>query len=200
MTQSKRTRCAWCGVDPLYVDYHDKEWGVPVYDSRELWETLILEGFQAGLSWITVLRKRENFRKAFAAFNPEKIARYGARDVARLLADPGIIRSKTKILATIGNAQAYLAMRDQGGDFSDWVWDFAKGVPLQGNRKQGSDIPASTPLSVELSKALKSKGLKFVGPSIVYAWLQAVGVVNDHVATCFRHAELNRPTRRARRK
>lgn len=196
MTKAARTRCAWCGQDPLYVDYHDAEWGVPVHDSRELWETLILEGFQAGLSWITVLRKRENFRNAFSRFDPEKIARYGARDVARLLADPGIIRSRSKIEATIGNARAYLAMRDSGIDFSRWVWGFTQDAPLQGNRKKQADVPASTPLAEGLSKALKAQGLKFVGPTIVYAWLQAVGIVNDHVASCFRHAELKRPRRR----
>jgi DNA-3-methyladenine glycosylase I len=178
------------------VDYHDREWGVPVYDSRELWEHLILDGFQAGLSWITVLRKRENFRKAFGGFNPEKIVRYGARDVARLLGDPGIIRSKSKIDATIGNARAYLAMRDQGIDFSEWVWGFAQGRPLQGNRKTQGDIPTVTPLSQEMSKAMKARGLKFVGPTIVYAWMQAVGIVNDHIASCFRHPELKRPARR----
>jgi DNA-3-methyladenine glycosylase I len=194
--KATRTRCSWCGEDPLYMDYHDREWGVPVYDARELWEYLVLEGFQAGLSWITVLRKRENFRKAFSAFNPEKIARYGARDVTRLLADPGIIRSQSKIEATIGNARVYLAMREEGVDFSDWVWGFTKGAALQGNRKGKGDIPAATPLSMEISKAMKARGLKFVGPTIVYAWMQAVGIVNDHVASCFRYPQLSRPTRR----
>ena len=187
-----RTRCAWPGADPLYVTYHDREWGVPVHDSRELWEYLNLEAFQAGLSWITVLRKRENFRAAFSAFNPEKIARYGERDVVRVLGNAGIIRSRAKIIATIGNARAYLEMREQGIDFSKWVWAFANGAPIQSNRTRQGDVPAVTPLAEELSKALKSKGFKFVGPTIVYAWMQAVGVVNDHIATCFRHRELKR--------
>jgi DNA-3-methyladenine glycosylase I len=192
VSKATRTRCAWPGVDPLYVAYHDQEWGVPVHDSRELWEYLNLEAFQAGLSWITVLRKRDNFRAAFSAFNPEKVARYGERDVQRLLGNTGIIRSRAKILATIGNARAYLQMREQGTDFSQWAWAFTDGVSVQSRRMRQGDVPAVTPVAAELSQALKSKGLKFVGPTIVYAWMQAVGIVNDHITSCFRHQEIKR--------
>jgi DNA-3-methyladenine glycosylase I len=198
-SKATRTRCAWPGVDPLYVAYHDTEWGVPVHDSRDLWEYLNLEAFQAGLSWITVLRKRENFRAAFSAFDPDKVARYGERDVVRLLGNPGIIRSRAKILATVGNARAYLEMREQGVDFSKWVWAFADGAPLQKNRVRQGDVPAVTPVAEALSKELKSKGFKFVGPTIVYAWMQAVGIVNDHITSCFRHREIKRLGSRARR-
>ena len=199
VSKATRTRCAWPGVDPLYVAYHDTEWGVPVHDSRDLWEYLNLEAFQAGLSWITVLRKRENFRAAFSAFDPYKVARYGERDVVRLLGNPGIIRSRAKILATVGNARAYLEMREQGEDFSKWVWAFAHGVPLQNHRVRQGDVPAVTPVAEALSKALKSKGFKFVGPTIVYAWMQAVGIVNDHITSCFRHREIKRLASRGRR-
>ncbi len=191
-SKATRTRCAWPGVDPLYVAYHDREWGVPVHDSRELWEYLNLEAFQAGLSWITVLRKRDNFRAAFSAFDPDKVARYGEREVLRLLGDAGIIRSRAKIIATIGNARAYLDMREQGVDFSRWAWAFTAGVPVQNRRARRGDVPAVTPVAAEISKALKSKGFKFVGPTIVYAWMQAVGIVNDHLITCFRHREIKR--------
>jgi DNA-3-methyladenine glycosylase I len=166
--------------------YHDEEWGYPERDSRALWEKLILDGFQAGLSWITILRKREAFREAFEGFDPEVIAGYEAADVARLLENPGIIRSRAKIEATIGNAQTYLKMRDAGEDFSTFVWDLAGGQPIREERQGIRDIPAKTPLSEEMSKALKQRGFKFVGPVIVYAWMQAVGIVDDHVVTCFR--------------
>jgi DNA-3-methyladenine glycosylase I len=192
VTKTTPTRCAWPGVDPLYVAYHDEEWGVPVRDSRDLWEYLNLEAFQAGLSWITVLRKRDNFRAAFSAFIPDKIARYGERDVVRLLGDAGIIRSRAKIIATIGNARAYLDMREQGVDFANWVWAFTDGVPVQNHRARQGDVPAGTPLAAEISKALKSQGFKFVGPTIVYAWMQAAGLVNDHITACFRHREIKR--------
>lgn len=184
------TRCAWCGADPLYCAYHDTEWGVPERDSRALWEKLVLDGFQAGLAWITILRKRENFRRAFAGFDPEIVAGFGDADVARLLADTGIIRSRAKIDAAVGSARAYLAMRDRGEDFSRFVWGIAGGEPLQPRRASAVEIPTQTPLSVEISKALKARGFKFVGPVIVYAWMQATGVVNDHVTVCFRHAAL----------
>lgn len=176
-------RCPWAEQDPLLQIYHDDEWGVPERDSRALWEKLVLDGFQAGLSWLTVLRKRDAFRKAFHGFDPQRIARYTKRDVARLLKDPGIIRSPAKIEATIGNARAYLAMREAGEDFSTFVWSMAGGRPIQNNTKK---LPAKTPLSEAISAALKHRGFKFVGPVIVYAWMQAVGVVNDHVPTCFR--------------
>jgi DNA-3-methyladenine glycosylase I len=177
-----RHRCSWAESDPLLVQYHDTEWGVPEYDSRALWEKLMLDGFQAGLSWSIILRKRDAFRKAFRNFDPEKVARFSQADVSRLLADHGIVRSRAKIEATIGGARAYLAMREAGEDFSAFVWDLAGGKPLQ-NR---GDVPTQSPLSLEISKALKKRGFKFVGPVIVYAWMQAVGIVNDHAAGCFR--------------
>jgi DNA-3-methyladenine glycosylase I len=162
--------------------YHDTEWGVPEYDSRALWEKLMLDGFQAGLSWSTILRKRNAFRKAFQNFDPEKVARFGETDIARLLADTGIVRSRAKILATIGGARAYLAMREAGENFSDFVWGLAGGKPLQNS----GEVPAKSPLSEEISNILKKRGFKFVGPVIVYAWMQATGIVNDHAAGCFR--------------
>lgn len=163
--------------------YHDEEWGVPVRDSRMLWETLMLEGFQAGLSWEIILRKREAFREAFAEFDPEKVALFGEADVARLMENPGIVRSRAKIAATIRGAQIYLAIRDEGDDFADWVWSFVKGEPI---RNETGEFPAQTPLSAEVSAALKKRGFQFVGPVIVYAWMQAVGLVDDHAPDCFR--------------
>lgn len=180
---SGQHRCGWASGDPLMAAYHDAEWGVPERDPRMLWETLMLEGFQAGLSWIVVLRKREGFRKAFAGFDPEAVARFGEADVERLMADPGIVRARAKIEATIGGARLYLAMRDRGEDFADYAWSFTDGVPLIGD---GHHVPASTPLSERISKDMKKRGFKFVGPTIVYAWMQAVGIVNDHAADCFR--------------
>jgi DNA-3-methyladenine glycosylase I len=183
-------RCGWRGMagDPLYEAYHDTEWGVPEYDSRALWEKLVLDGFQAGLAWITILRKREAFRAAFDNFDPEKVALYGEADRARLMADAGIIRSNAKIDAAIQSARIYLAMRDAGEDFSDFCWSFTGGKPIQNRWSGDGDVPAQTPLAVDVSKALKAKGFKFVGPVIVYAWMQAVGMVNDHQVSCFRHA------------
>jgi DNA-3-methyladenine glycosylase I len=163
------------------IAYHDDEWGVPEYDSRALWEKLILDGFQAGLSWKTILHKRDNFRKAFKNFNPKVIASWGPKDVARLLKDEGIIRSRSKIEATIGNAKAYLAMQKAGEDFSAFLWGMVGGKPIQNTGK----VPTKTPLSEDISKALKKRGFKFVGPVIVYAWMQAVGMVNDHHESCF---------------
>jgi DNA-3-methyladenine glycosylase I len=186
MTSSKSAkplpRCSWAESDPLLLQYHDAEWGVPEYDSRGLWEKLMLDGFQAGLSWSIILRKRDAFRKAFRNFDPEKVARFSQADVSRLLADPGIVRSRAKIEATIGGARAYLAMREAGEDFSAFLWNFAGGKPLQ-NR---GEVLTQSPLSQEISKELKKRGFKFVGPVIVYAWMQAVGIVNDHAAGCFR--------------
>ncbi len=183
------TRCAWRGLagDPLYEAYHDTEWGVPEYDSRALWEKLVLDGFQAGLAWITILRKRDAFRAAFDDFDPEKVARYGEADRARLMADAGIIRSNAKIDAAISSAKIYLSMRDAGEDFSEFCWGFVGGKPVQNTWTADTGIPAQTPLAVEVSKALKAKGFKFVGPVIVYAWMEAVGMVNDHLTCCFRH-------------
>ncbi len=180
-------RCAWCGDDPLYVAYHDEEWGLPQHDPRMLWEMLSLEGFQAGLAWITVLRKREAFRKAFKGFDPAKVARFGEKDVARLMADPGIIRARAKIEATIGGARLYCEMAERGEDFADYCWSFTDGKVLKGD---GKSVPASTPLSERISKDMKKRGFKFVGPTIVYAWMQAVGIVNDHSAACFRRREV----------
>ena len=180
--------------DPFYEAYHDTEWGVPEYDSRALWEKLVLDGFQAGLAWITILRKREAFRAAFDNFDPEKVARYGDADRARLMADAGIIRSNAKIDAAISGAKIFLEMRERGEDFSEFCWAFVGGKPVQ-NRWQEGQVPAQTELAVEVSKALKAKGFKFVGPVIVYAWMQAVGLVNDHLTCCYRHDEVKRLVR-----
>ncbi|MBE9604023.1 DNA-3-methyladenine glycosylase I [Acetobacteraceae bacterium H6797] len=175
-------RCRWVGEDPIYIAYHDQEWGVPIRDSRELWEMLMLEGFQAGLSWITVLKRREGFRAAFKGFEPEVVARFDEADVERLMGDAGIIRARAKIEATIGNARAYLAMREKGEDFSAFAWGMVGGKPID---EGGVASRSSTPLSEAMSKALKQRGFKFVGPTIVYAWMQAVGMVNDHAPDCF---------------
>lgn len=190
MTQTL-ARCTWKGMngDPFYERYHDEEWGVPEYDSRALWEKLVLDGFQAGLSWITILRKREAFREAFDGFDPEKVALYDDADRARLMANAGIIRSNAKIDAAISGARIFLDMRDRGEDFADFCWGFVDGKPLQ-NRWEAGQVPAQTPLAVEVSKSLKARGFKFVGPVIVYAWMQAVGMVNDHLTCCFRHDEV----------
>jgi len=182
MIATTKSRCAWAQNDELMRAYHDTEWGVPKRDSRVLWELLMLEGFQAGLSWITVLRKREAFRKAFKGFDPAKVARFGEADVERLLQDPGIIRSRAKIQATIEAARIYLAMEKAGEDFASYLWGMVGGKPV---RNEGP-VPAQTPLSVEMSKELKKRGFKFVGPVIVYAFMQAAGMVNDHSASCFR--------------
>ena len=183
-------RCPWCGTDPVYVAYHDTEWGVPEYDSRALWEKLILDGFQAGLSWITILKKRDNFRAAFDGFDPQIIARYGPRDRERLLQDAGIVRSRAKIDATIGNAQAYLAMAEAGIDFADHLWGFVDGAPIQNRFSSMEDVPAKTPLSEAVSKDLKRRGFKFCGPVIVYAFMQATGLVNDHLLGCPRREDV----------
>jgi DNA-3-methyladenine glycosylase I len=182
-----KQRCAWAESDPLMRAYHDEEWGVPEYDSRMLWETLMLDGFQAGLSWKTILHKREAFRAAFAGFDPQAVARFGERDITRLMGDAGIVRSGAKIAATIGGAQIYLAMQDAGEDFSKFVWGIAGGKPIRNKLQRTSDIPAKTEVSETMSKELKRRGFKFVGPVIVYAWMQAVGMVDDHVAGCFRY-------------
>ncbi|MCI2395439.1 DNA-3-methyladenine glycosylase I [Aliiroseovarius sediminis] len=178
-------RCTWCGVDPLYIAYHDTEWGVPEYDGRALWEKLILDGFQAGLSWITILRKRDAFRAAFEGFDPEVIAKWGDDDVARLLANSGIVRHRGKIEATIGNARAYL---DLGGAqaFSDQMWGYVDGTPRIGHHASLADVPTASPLSAQISKDLKKAGFKFCGPTIVYAWMEACGLFNNHITSCFR--------------
>jgi DNA-3-methyladenine glycosylase I len=181
-------RCAWANPkDALYLAYHDDEWGAPERDSRALWEKLVLDGFQAGLSWITILRKREGFRAAFADFDPDRVARFDDADRARLMADPAIVRSGAKIDAAIGGARRYLEMRERGEDFSDFLWAFTDGAPIQNAWREIGKVPAQTPLAAEMAKALKAKGFKFCGPVIVYAFMQATGMVNDHLTTCFRH-------------
>lgn len=180
-------RCGWVGPDRLYETYHDTEWGVPEFDSRALWEKLVLDGFQAGLSWITILRKRDNFRDAFQGFDPHVIAQWGDDDVARLLGDPGIIRHRGKIAATITNARVWLTIEAKTG-FATYLWDHVGDRPLQNRWQSLADIPAQTDLSVKISKNLKKRGFKFCGPTIVYAFMQAVGMVNDHLVTCPRHA------------
>jgi DNA-3-methyladenine glycosylase I len=179
-------RCSWAGPEQIYIDYHDHEWGVPEYDSRALWEKLILDGFQAGLSWITILKKRENFREAFAEFDPEVIARWGEPDVQRLLGNPGIIRHRGKIEASIGNARAWLEIEERGG-FDQFMWRYVDGVPLQPRYATQAEVPPATALSEQVSKDLKKAGFRFCGPTIVYAWMEACGLVNDHVLTCHRH-------------
>ena len=185
-----KKRCPWSGEDPLYCEYHDTEWGVPVHDDRKLFEFLILEGMQAGLSWITILRKRENFRRAFAGFDAEKVARFGARDVERLMADAGIIRNELKVRAAIANARAFLDVREEVGSFDEYIWRFVGGSPRVNRRRSIRDVPAATPQSDAMSKDLKARGFKFVGTTICYAHMQATGMVNDHLTSCFRHAEL----------
>ncbi|WP_386684511.1 DNA-3-methyladenine glycosylase I [Loktanella sp. R86503] len=185
-------RCAWAGDDPIYQAYHDTEWGVPEYDSRALWEKLVLDGFQAGLSWITILKKRDNFRAAFANFDPNIVATWGEDDITRLLANPGIIRHRGKIAATITNAKAWQKIEcDQG--FDRFLWNYVGGAPLQTYRATMADVPGFTPLSTQISKDLKKTGFKFCGPTIVYAFMQACGLVNDHIVTCHRHAPLAKP-------
>jgi DNA-3-methyladenine glycosylase I len=183
------TRCAWPGDEPLYIQYHDEEWGVPEYDDQPLFAKLILDGAQAGLSWITILRKRDNYWAAFDQFDPQKIARYDEAKIAELLANPGIVRNKLKVNSAVKNARAYLEIMEQEGSFSDYLWQFVDGRPLQHNYNDLSQIPAETAESQAMSKALKSRGFNFVGPTICYAFMQAVGMVNDHVTSCFRHAE-----------
>ena len=196
MSVMEVSRCTWRGMngDPLYEAYHDTEWGVPEYDPRALWEKLVLDGFQAGLAWITILRKRDAFRAAFDNFDPEKVARYGEADRARLMADAGIIRSNAKIDAAISGARVYLDMRDRGEDFSEFLWGIV-GEPIQNTWDDRSQVPAQTPLAAEMARQLKAKGFKFCGPVIVYAFMQAVGMVNDHVVTCTRHKDCARLAR-----
>ena len=185
-----RHRCPWPGQDPFYVAYHDDEWGVPEYDDRALYEKLMLDGFQAGLSWITILRKRDNFRRAFDGFAPEKIARYAPKKVERLMQDAGIVRNRMKIEGTVRSARAYLDIMEKGPGFSRLLWDFMGGKPKVNRFRSTSQVPAETELSRKISKELAGRGFKFVGPTIVYAFMQATGMVNDHVVTCHRHATL----------
>jgi DNA-3-methyladenine glycosylase I len=185
-------RCQWVGEDPLSVAYHDREWGLPVHDDRVQFEFLILEGAQAGLSWITILRKRENYRKAFAGFDPAKVARFGARDVRRLLGDAGIVRNRLKIEGAIRNAQAFLAVQQEFGSFDRFAWQFVGGRPKRNAWTAMKQVPPRSPESDAFSKALKKRGFTFVGSTICYAFMQAAGLVNDHVVDCFRHPELAR--------
>lgn len=186
----ERERCSWCGDDPLYVAYHDEEWGVPVHDDRTLFEFLILEGAQAGLSWSTILKKREGYRSAFEGFDAERVARYGEHKIAELLADPGIVRNRLKVGSTVTNAQSFLAVQEEFGSFSRYIWDFVDGTPIQNAWRSLAEIPAKTPLAETISKDLKKRGFRFVGPTIVYAHMQATGMVNDHVVDCFRYPEI----------
>ena len=188
-------RCAWPGNDPLYVAYHDEEWGVPEHDDRKLFEKLILDGAQAGLSWITILRKREGYRNAFDRFDPERIARYDEKKIETLMQDPGIVRNRLKINWAVTNAQAYLKIREEGSTFDEFLWQFTGGTTLQNTWTELKQLPASTPESDAMSKALKKRGFKFVGSTICYAYMQAIGMVNDHAVTCFRHEECRRMSR-----
>ena len=186
-----KQRCKWPGEDPFYVAYHDEEWGVPVWDDQALFEKLILDGFQAGLSWITILRKRENFLKAFDGFDPEKIARYTPKKVERLMQDTGIVRNRSKITSTVSSAQVFLDMKEKGQAFDTFLWDFVGGEQIVNNWKDESEVPVETAESKAMSKALKAAGFKYCGPTICYAFMQAVGMINDHPTTCFRHKELS---------
>ena len=186
------TRCSWCGEDPLYIKYHDTEWGVPLRDEQKLFEFLILETFQSGLSWITILRKRENFRKALDNFDYKKIALYNDEKITELLQDTGIIRNKLKVKATISNAIAFMEIQTEFGSFSKYLWGFVNNVPIQNNNKSISDVKATTCISEKISKNLKKRGFKFVGPTVIYAFMQATGMVNDHINDCFRHQEVQK--------
>jgi len=183
-------RCGWCGDDPLYMDYHDKEWGVPLHDNQQLFEFLLLEGAQAGLSWITILRKRENYRKAFDNFDPHKIVKYSDKKIEKLLQDPGIVRNKLKVNAAVTNAKAFLDTQKEFGTFDKYIWSFVDGKTIQNKWKTLQDVPAFTEISDVMSKDLKKRGFKFVGSTICYAFMQATGMVNDHTTTCFRYKEL----------
>ena len=189
MTEAKE-RCGWCGTDELYVAYHDEEWGVPVWDDQTLFEFIILEGAQAGLSWSTILNKREGYRRLYDGFDPQIVAGYDEGKRAELLSDPAVVRNRAKVAASIGNAQAFLEVRAEFGTFSDYIWAFTDGQPIQNAWKTLSEIPAKTDLAETISKDLKKRGFKFVGPTIIYAHMQATGMVNDHLVSCFRHAEV----------
>lgn len=183
-------RCPWCGDDPLYVDYHDTEWGVPTHDDRRLFELLILEGAQAGLAWSTILKKREGYRRAFDDFDPVRIAAYDEPRIAALLADPGIVRNRLKVRAAIDNARAFLEVQQRHGCFAHYLWAFVDGTQIQNRWRSLTEVPATTPLAEAISKDLRQRGFRFVGPTIVYAYMQATGLVNDHLVDCFRHASL----------
>lgn len=195
MDRSSVVRCSWAGDDPVYIRYHDTEWGVPISDDRQLFEFLVLEGAQAGLSWITILKRRNSYREAFSDFEPAQVARFGKRNIDRLMKNPGIIRNRLKIESAINNARAFLKVIDEFGTFSSYQWRFVNGSPLQGSWRTWKEIPAKTQESLAFSKDLIRRGFTFVGPTIVYAHMQAVGLVNDHVVDCFRHREVRRLTR-----
>ena len=197
MSGAKPKRCPWPGTDPLYIAYHDEEWGVPERDDRALYEKLVLDGFQAGLSWITILRKREAFRRAFAGFAPERIARFPSKKVEALMQDEGIVRNRMKIEGTVASARAWLQMMEQGAGFAAYLWGFVDGKPIVNRYRAMTEIPAETELSRAISKDLKSRGFKFCGPTIVYAFMQATGMVNDHLMSCHRHAACVRLGREA---
>ena len=180
-------RCAWAGTDPLYVAYHDEEWGVPVHDDRRWFEMLILEGAQAGLSWITILRKRDAYRRAFDGFDPARVARYDSRRIAKLLADPGIVRNRLKVEGAVRNARAFLEIQKERGSFDAWIWQFVGGGRIENKRRTTKDVPATTPESDAMSRELRKRGFTFVGSTICYAFMQATGMVNDHVVECFRY-------------
>ncbi len=183
-------RCPWCGDDPLYQAYHDDEWGVPVHDDRRWFEFLLLEGAQAGLAWITILRKREGYRRAFAGFDPERVARFDQQQIDQLLTNPGIVRNRLKVASAVSNARAFLAVQEQYGSFDDYIWGWVDGQPIVNHFQQMAEVPAFTPLAESLSKDLKKRGFRFVGPTIVYALMQATGMVNDHLVGCYRWTEL----------
>ena len=187
---SERSRCGWCGDEPLYVAYHDEEWGVPVFDDRTLFEFLILEGAQAGLSWSTILNKREGYRRLYDGFDPEQVARFDEAKVAGLLGDPAIVRNRAKVAASIRNARAFLEVQAEFGSFGDYIWRFTDGVPIRNAWRTLDEIPATTPLAETISEDLKGRGFSFVGPTIVYAHMQATGMVNDHLVSCFRYTEV----------
>ncbi|GGA16154.1 DNA-3-methyladenine glycosylase I [Neptunicoccus cionae] len=188
------TRCDWCGSLPIYINYHDEEWGVPEYDSRALWEKLVLDGFQAGLSWLTILKKRDAFRNAFAGFDPERVARFEEADVQRLLGDAGIVRHRGKIEAAIAGAQAWLDLED-GPGFAPMIWDYVEGRPLVNKFQTMAEVPPSSELSLRISNDLKKLGFKFCGPTIVYAWMEATGLINDHLVGCHRHEAVKKLAR-----
>ncbi len=190
MSRMKTERCSWCGDDPLYVDYHDNEWGIPNYDSQDLFAKLILDGAQAGLSWITILRKREGYYRAFDGLNPYKMARYSDKKIEKILLDPGIVRNRLKVNSAVRNAKAYIALEKSGIQFSDFLWDFVGGKPIQNKWRSMKQVPAVTKEAEAMSKALKKAGFNFVGPTIVYAFMQAVGMVNDHVVSCPQYKKL----------
>jgi DNA-3-methyladenine glycosylase I len=190
-----KPRCAWVGADERMCAYHDAQWGVPVHDDRQLYAKLVLDGAQAGLSWATILRRQEGYFRAFEGLDPERVADYGDADVERLLADPGIIRNRAKVRSAIGNARAFMRLRGEEGSFDRWLWAFVGGGPIHNAWRHERDRPATTPLAERVSKELRRRGFTFVGPTIVYAYMQAIGMVNDHLVSCFRHAELSGGTR-----